>query len=137
MNEQIPHDKSLDNSISLMEEGYLFIKNRIQKYNSPIFEARLLGQQVICISGEEAVKIFYNDDLFQRKGAAPKRIQKTLFGENAIQTLDREAHRKRKALFRSLMTSSEEKRLGELVREQWRASMIRWEGAEEVILFEE
>lgn len=37
MNEQIPHDKSLDNSLTLMQEGYLFIKNRTERYQSDLF----------------------------------------------------------------------------------------------------
>ncbi|SCG99242.1 MULTISPECIES: hypothetical protein [unclassified Romboutsia] len=64
---QVPHDKSLDNTIDLLQEGYLFIKNRIEQYHSDIFETHLLGQKVICITGEEAAKLFYNPKLFYRK----------------------------------------------------------------------
>ncbi|RSD29098.1 cytochrome P450 [Mesobacillus subterraneus] len=133
----IPHDKSLDNSITLMKEGYLFIQNRMKKYNSDIFTARLLGEQVICISGEEAARIFYDNDRFQRKGAAPKRIQKSLFGEDAIQTMDGQRHIHRKLLFMSLMTPPQQKLLGQLVREQWQDSVTKWKEKNEVILFEE
>jgi fatty-acid peroxygenase len=133
----IPHDKSLDNSIALMKEGYLFIQNRMKKYNSDVFTARLLGEQAICISGEEATKLFYDNDRFQRKGAAPKRIQKSLFGENAIQTMDGQSHIHRKLLFMSLMTPPHQKLLGQIVREQWQASAQRWHEKEEVILFDE
>lgn len=133
----IPHDKSLDNSIALMKEGYLFIQNRMKKYNSDVFTARLLGEQAICISGEEATKLFYDNDRFQRKGAAPKRIQKSLFGENAIQTMDGQSHIHRKLLFTSLMTPPNQKLLGQIVREQWLASAQGWHEQEEVILFDE
>jgi fatty-acid peroxygenase len=34
MNEQITHDKALDNSLTLMREGYLFIRNRVERYQS-------------------------------------------------------------------------------------------------------
>jgi fatty-acid peroxygenase len=137
INEQVPHDKSLDNSLALMREGYLFIKNRVDRYRSDLFEARLLLQKVICMSGEEAAKLFYDPDRFQRHGAAPKRVQKTLFGENGIQTLDGDAHILRKLLFMSLMTPPQQKRLAELAMEQWKASISRWEGAEKVVLFDE
>lgn len=137
MNEQVPHDKSLDNSLALMREGYLFIKNRVDRYQSDLFEARLLGQKVICMSGEEAAKVFYDPERFQRKGAAPKRVQKTLFGENAIQAMDGEAHTHRKLLFMSLMTPPHQKRLAELAMEQWQASISKWEGAGNVVLFDE
>lgn len=53
-----PHDPSLDNSIKLMQEGYLFIKNRVEKYHSDLFEARILFQPVICMTGKEAASSF-------------------------------------------------------------------------------
>jgi fatty-acid peroxygenase len=137
VNVQIPHDRSLDNSLALMQEGYLFIKNRVEKYQSDLFEARLLGQQIICMSGEEAAKVFYDSEKFQRSGAAPKRVQKTIFGVNAIQTMDGEAHIHRKLLFISLMTPPHQKRLANLAMEQWEASAVKWEAVEEVVLFEE
>ncbi len=133
----IPHDKSLDNSIALMNEGYLFISNRMERYHTDIFEARLLGEQVICFTGEEAAKVFYDTDRFQRKGSAPKRVQKTLFGGNAIQTMDGEAHIHRKLLFLSLMTPPNQLRLSRLVTDFWRASIEKWEVADQIILFEE
>ena len=137
MNEDIVHDKSLDNTIALLQEGYLFIKNRVDKYQSDLFENRLLGQKVICMTGEEAAKVFYDLERFQRKGATLKRVQKTLFGENAIQAMDGEAHIHRKHLFMSLMTPLHQKRLAELTMERWEASIDKWEGAKEVVLFDE
>ncbi|WP_205677343.1 cytochrome P450 [Aquibacillus halophilus] len=137
MNERIPHDKSLDNSLALIQEGYLFISNRVERYHSDIFEARLMGQNVICMSGAEAAKIFYDDEKFQRKGAAPKRVQKTLFGQNAIQSMDGEEHIHRKLLFMSLMTPPKQDRLAKLVLEQWMACIPEWEQAEQIVLLEE
>jgi fatty-acid peroxygenase len=138
LNEQIPHDKSLDNSLALMKEGYEFIPNRKEKYESELFEARLLGQRVICISGEEAARLFYDTDRFKRNGAAPKRIQKTLFGENAIQTMDGDAHIHRKLLFMSLMTPPHQKRLAQMAMEEWKAAAAKWEkDGSEIVLLEE
>lgn len=137
LNEQVPKDKTLDNSLSLMQEGYLFIKNRTDQYQSDLFEARLLGQKVVCMSGKDAAKIFYDTNLFQRQNASPKRIQKTLFGVNAIQSMDGDAHLHRKRLFMSLMTPAHQKRLAELTKDQWEASISVWEQVDKVILFEE
>ena len=86
----VPHDRGLDNTIDLLNEGYMFIKNRVEQYKSDIFETHLIGQKVICMTGEEAAKIFYDPELFYRNGATPKRVQKTLFGVGAIQSLDGE-----------------------------------------------
>lgn len=137
MNEQVPHDKTLDNSLALMQEGYLFIKNRVDRYQSDLFETRLLLQNAICISGEEAAKLFYDTERFQRHGAVPKRVQKTLFGENGIQSLDGDAHILRKLLFMSLMTPPQQKRLAELAMEQWQDSVGKWEDAKKIVLFDE
>lgn len=134
---QIPNDKGIDSTLALSQEGYLFIKNRADKHKSDIFETHLFGQKVICITGKEAAKLFYDPELFLRQGVAPKRVQKTLFGENAIQGMDGKAHVHRKALFLSLMTPDNEKRLASLVEEEWKAVIPKWENSEEVNLFEE
>lgn len=135
--EQVPQDKSIDNTIAIVQEGYMFIKNRIDQYQSDIFETRLLGQKVICMSGEEAAKVFYDPELFKRNGAAPKRVQKTLFGENAIQSMDGEAHIHRKHLFLSLTTPVHQKQLAILVMEKWQKSIINWKDTENIVLFDE
>ncbi len=137
MNERIPHDKSLDNSLTLMQEGYMFVKNRTERYQSDLFQARLLGKTFICMTGAEAAKLFYDTERFQRQNALPKRLQKTLFGVNAIQTMDGDAHLHRKLLFLSLMTPPHQKRLAELITEEWKAAVTRWEKAEQVVLLEE
>ncbi|WP_368488318.1 cytochrome P450 [Clostridium sp. BJN0013] len=137
VNELIAHDKGLDNTFNLLKEGYLFIKNRIDQYQSDLFETHLLGQKVICMTGEEAAKVFYDPGRFQRNGAAPKRVQKTLFGENGIQTMDGETHTHRKNLFKSLTTSLYQRHLAELTLEKWQASVDKWEDTEKVVLFDE
>lgn len=135
--EHIPKDKGIDNTFALLQEGYLFIRNRVDRYQSNLFETHLFGQKVICMTGEEAAKLFYNEELFQRNGAAPKRVQKTLFGENAIQTMDDEEHIHRKHLFMSLMTPPSQKILAELVMEKWKSSIDKWEHGKEIVLFNE
>ncbi|WP_181350671.1 cytochrome P450 [Thalassobacillus sp. CUG 92003] len=132
-----PHDKGLDKSLSLIKEGYQFIPNRTRFYQSDIFTVRLLGEQVICTSGKEAAEVFYNNALFQRKGAAPKRVQKTLFGEDAVQAMDGSAHEHRKMLFMSLMTESRLHYLADLTKEQWQSRIQRWKNMDSVVLFDE
>ncbi|TLS37095.1 cytochrome P450 [Pseudalkalibacillus caeni] len=136
-NGQVPHDKTLDNTLTLIKEGYPFIKKRVERYQTDLFETRLLGQKVVCMSGEEAAKKFYDRELFKRNGALPKRILKSLFGENAVQTMDGDAHIHRKLLFVSLMTPPHQKRVAELVMDEWQSAAEKWKGMEEVVLFEE
>ncbi|WP_291579050.1 cytochrome P450 [Clostridium sp. UBA6640] len=133
----IAQDKSIDNTHALLQEGYLFIKNRVDKYQSDIFETRLLGEKVICMTGKQAAELFYDQERFQRNGAAPKRIQKTLFGENAIQTMDGQTHIHRKSLFMSLMTPLHQEKLAELVMEKWEAAIGKWQVSEKIVIFDE
>lgn len=137
ISDQIPRDKTLDNSLALLSEGYLFIPNRCRRYQSDIFQTRLLGQRVICMSGEEAAEVFYDNERFQRKGAAPKRVQKTLFGKNGVQTMDGAAHKHRKQLFMSLMTPERLHVLTDITRKQWEVARSKWDKLDKVVLFKE
>jgi fatty-acid peroxygenase len=136
-NSIVPSEKGLDKTISLLKEGYLFINNRMDKFNSDIFTVRLLGQDVICIRGEEAVKIFYDSEKFQRNGAAPNRIQQTLFGKNAVQTMDDEKHLHRKLLFMSLLTPEHQQKLANLTTVYLEEAIKQWEQRDQIVLFDE
>lgn len=135
--EHIKNEKSLDSTIALATEGYLFIKNKIDQYQTDVFETRLFGKKVICMSGEEATKMFYNSELLQRNGAMPKRIQHTLVGEEAIQTLDGEEHIRRKQQFMSLMKPVNIKYLVNIFNNNLDNYINRWGNSERVVLFEE
>ncbi|KLV23634.1 fatty acid beta-hydroxylating cytochrome P450 [Niallia circulans] len=136
-NSNVPSDKGLDKTITLLKEGYLFINNRMDKFNTDIFTVRLLGQNVICIKGEEAVKIFYDTEKFQRNGAAPNRVQQSLFGKNAVQTMDDEKHLHRKLLFMSLLTPEHQQKLANLTTVYLEEAIKQWEQRDQIVLFDE
>lgn len=136
-NSNVPSDKGLDKTITLLKEGYLFINNRMDKFNTDIFTVRLLGQNVICIKGEEAVKIFYDSEKFQRNGAAPNRVQQSLFGKNAVQTMDDEKHLHRKLLFMSLLTPEHQQKLANLTTVYLEEAIKQWEQRDQIVLFDE
>ena len=97
---RIPEDRSLDSTLALALDGYKFISKKCQRYQTNIFQTRLLLEKTICFKGEEAAKLFYNPEKFTRKKAAPMRIKKTLFGQGGVQGLDGDAHRQRKQRFK-------------------------------------
>lgn len=136
INEQIPKEKKLDNSFAVANDGYLFIKNRVYNYHSDLFQTRLFTKKAICMSGKEAAKIFYNPELFQRLGATPKHVQKTLFGEKAIQSMDGKAHVVRKHLFLSLTAPEKQKHLAGLVIHEWLTLSREWDMMENISLFD-
>ena len=133
----IPEGRSLDSTLALALDGYKFISKRCQRYQSELFQTRLLLEKTICFQGAEAAKIFYDPEKFSRKAAAPKRLQKTLFGQGGVQGLDGDAHRHRKQMFMSLMTDERIKQLANLTREQWRTYAKQWEKIDKVVLFNE
>ncbi len=137
MSKIIPHEKSMDDALALLQEGYLYIKNRLDKHKSDLFQTHLLGQEVICISGKEAAKVFYDTARFARKNAAPKRVQKTLTGENTVQGMDDDAHIHRKSLFMLLTTKQNPKTLADLATKEWEAVISKWGTAEKIVLFDE
>lgn len=136
--EQIPVDHGIDNTFKILTEGYKYITNRREEFNSNLFETRVLGgQKTVCISGKEAAEIFYDNEKFHRQGAAPKRVLKTLFGEDGVQTLDGEAHHNRKALFMSLMSSERLEDMKNILKDVWEESIDHWEDMGSVHVYKE
>ena len=134
---KIPQDRSLDSILALKFEGYEFVSKRCQRYQTDIFQTRLLLKKTICLRGESATKIFYDPEKFIRKQAAPKRLQKTLFGQGGVQGMDGDAHRHRKQMFMSLMSDEGIQRLADLTKEQWLAYARKWSQMDRVVLFDE
>lgn len=134
---RIPRDKSPDSTLALLLDPYRFIAKRCRRYGTEVFQARILLRRTLCLSGPEAARLFYNPGYFSREGAAPGRVQKTLFGRGGVQTLDGEEHRHRKRMFMSLMTPSAIGRLGDIAAAEWNNRARRWAGLERVVLYEE
>ncbi|MBB4823499.1 fatty-acid peroxygenase [Sporosarcina luteola] len=133
----LPVEKGFDHTFDLLTEGYRFMQKRFDSSDTKVFETRLLGKKMICMVGRDAVELFYDPARFQRSRAVPKRVQKTLFGENGVQTMDGAAHHARKALFLSLMTEDRISFLHTLTLEQWRVRAQKWTTGQPVILFDE
>ncbi|GAA0430857.1 fatty-acid peroxygenase [Lentibacillus halophilus] len=133
----IPHEKGLDHTCNMLLEGYNYIGNRRKRFGSDIFQTRLLGENVICMGGEEAAQIFYDETKFKRKGVAPERVKKTLFGKKGVQGMDGSAHKHRKQLFMSFMTSDRINDLKDITERQWAIAAADWEQRRKVVLFQE
>ncbi|MEO4054890.1 cytochrome P450 [Solibacillus sp. CAU 1738] len=137
MENQMPREEGIDHSISLLKEGYKFIVNRQRKLHANVFETRILGKKAICMIGEEAAKLFYDTDKFQRNGAAPNRVVQTLFGENSVQTLDGAAHRHRKEMLMSVMTKEEVARIVDIVKLKWEQAIDQWSQKDQIVFYNE
>ena len=62
-----PKEEGIDHTLAVMREGYQYISNRRDSFQSTVFETRLLGERVIYLSGEEAASIFYDNEKFVRQ----------------------------------------------------------------------
>lgn len=134
---RMPRDEDFDSTLALLRDPYGLISKRCRHYGTDLFEPRLLLRRTICMTGPETAELFYDQERFVRRGAAPGRVQKTLFGRGGVQGLDDEAHRHRKQMFMALMTPERIQHLGELSAEQWRIQARNWASMDRVVLYDE
>ncbi|MCE0488289.1 cytochrome P450 [Ornithinimicrobium sediminis] len=126
--EPLIHDHGLD----FLLKGYAFADDLRARSGDPKagsrVRLRLLGGDALLVRGEEGVRLFYDTDKVQRKGALPKVVGGGLFGKGSVHGLDDEAHRHRKALFvRALMDPESVARLLEESAVEWHQTIAsRW-----------
>ncbi|SFI22855.1 cytochrome P450 [Modicisalibacter xianhensis] len=130
----IPLDSSRESSVALLREGNTFISTRCERYDTDIFRARLMMEKTICLRGEAAARLFYDEQRFTREGAAPGLLVKTLFGVGGVQGLDGEAHRVRKRMFMDLMSDADIKELTHFAVEEWQQAIKSWQRQTQVVL---
>jgi fatty-acid peroxygenase len=134
-----PREPGLDHSMALLKEGYRFIGNRCQRYDSDVFETRLVMSRVLCVTGEDAARMFYVPDRFTRRGALPPTALTLLQDIGSAATLDGTAHRHRhrKRMFMSLMTRPALERMDRIAAELWRSRSEAWQRKAQVVLHDE
>lgn len=133
----IPKTKELDSTLSLINEGFNFLPSRRKELESDIFETRLLGKKSLCIAGEEAAAVFYDNKYFKREGAAPKPLKKTLLGDGGIHGRDGEDHHHQKRMFLSMMTPERLEDMKRLAVQELDRKASQWENMEQVMLLDE
>lgn len=127
----------MDSTFGIFTTGYPYFLKKFRKQDSDIYKTRLLFKKAIVMKGEAAAKIFYNTEKFKRKEAAPKRLQKTLFGEGGVQGLDGKRHRHRKELFMRFMNPDSIQQLEKYFNKHWLLKLKEWEDVRSINLFEE
>ncbi|HYX35988.1 MAG TPA: cytochrome P450 [Oligoflexus sp.] len=133
----MPQDKTLDGTLELLSDGYRYISKRCEKYQTKVFESRIMLQKVICMQGEAASRLFYEPDRFTRKGAMPPTTLKLLQDTGSVQELDGEDHRWRKQMFLSMMKPQSLQNLSNQFAEQWLLQLEGWTRKKEIILLRE
>lgn len=134
---KIPHDSGLENTLKLKKEAYDFIPSRMKKLETDIFSTHLMAKKVICITGADAVPLFYDQNKFTRKDAAPGYVKKSLFGQKTVHGLEGEEHKERRAFFLSVLTKQEQDRFIRIFKEYLDKSISVWEFHEPIVLYNE
>jgi fatty-acid peroxygenase len=133
----VPTDGGFDHTLALLSEGYRFLPDRFERFGADIFSTRLMLRKALCVRGEDAARMFYQPGRFTRRHALPPTTMALLQDFGSVMALDGEAHRKRKAMFMSLLGPLERQRLVGLAVAQWRAHFARWPSLPSVIVHRE
>jgi fatty-acid peroxygenase len=137
MKVDVPRDKGIDRTLSVLKDGYEFIQKRVQNHHLDVYETKVLGQKVALLSGMEGARLFYDNERMKRSGAMPSHILKSLFGEGGVQGLDGKVHEHRKLLFMNLMTTERLQDLHTITTNLWQQFACKWEHKRKIVLFDE
>ncbi|HYD26613.1 cytochrome P450 [Brevundimonas sp.] len=121
-----------DRTAGYLSDGYEFLTRRIPA--SGWLELRLGGLPAVAIGGGDAPEAFYTPGRFTRAGAMPPTTLRLLQDKGSVQSLDGEAHRRRKGQFLALMTSASIARLTSLFEAAWRRRVEDWPRDEPFVL---
>ncbi|NYH80309.1 fatty-acid peroxygenase [Actinopolyspora biskrensis] len=127
-----------DSTLAVLTEGYAWLPSRWNNAAGPLVRTRLLGQRAVGLRGPEAVRLFYDEQNVSRSTAVPEPVLSTLFGHEAVHTLDGPAHRTRRAIFGSLVREAgSTNELVEAVTAAWDEESSSWRDRPGVVLFDE
>ncbi|MEV8596043.1 cytochrome P450 [Streptomyces sp. NPDC052012] len=127
----------IDRTLPLLTEGYAWLPNRMRDSSGPVVRTRILGRPALALRGPEAVRFFYDEQNVHRQRAIPEPVLGTLFGHEAVHTLDGTAHRTRKAMFLPLLAPERIAGLVEEVTAAWDDAVPAWGRRGAVVLFDE
>ncbi|HYC00164.1 MAG TPA: cytochrome P450 [Candidatus Limnocylindrales bacterium] len=133
----IPRDSALAAVRHMARNPYTFISERARVVGADVFEVALPFQKIICMTGAAACELFYDHRRFLRQGAAPGRIQKTLFGQGGVQGLDDEPHRHRKEMFLGLLAPEAVSALTAEFERCWQKEVATWKSQDSITLYHE
>ncbi len=107
-------------TLSLLRHGYRFEAHLAESGGSPATTTvRVLGRSALLVSGEEAVRLFYDQDVMVRDGAVPGPLSDELFGAGAVHGLDGRAHAHRKAVHLAALGPADVSAFVEALERSW------------------
>lgn len=132
----MPTSPLIDRSLPALVQGYAWLPGLLRDRPDGVARTRVMGKPALVVRGPEAVRFFYDEHHVGRGGALPEPVLSTLFGHDAVHTLDGGAHRARKEFFLPLLHPDRVAGLVEQVTAAWDEAVREWSGAEQVVLFD-
>ncbi|WP_411576632.1 cytochrome P450 [Streptomyces mutabilis] len=133
---QMPTAPLIDRSLPALLQGYSWLPSVLRERPDGVARTRVLGKPALVVRGPEAVRFFYDQENVHRGGALPGPVLSTLFGHDAVHTLDGDAHRARKEFFLPLLRPDRISGLVEHVTAVWDDAVRQWGEAEQTVLFD-
>lgn len=120
----------LGETASFFRDPIAFFETRFRRHGR-VFKTRILGDDVVCLVGREAVGLLYDERHFQRAGGSPAHFRQ-VFGEQAVVFKDGAEHRRTRRLMAPLFSDEALAGYRETVDRVVRRYVERWEHAGEV-----
>ncbi len=115
-----------DRTVNLMHTGHRLSGWLRERTAGSAALLRPFGHRFLVVRGQEGVDLFYDPERVGRREATPGPIALTIFGRNAVHTLDGAAHRHRKQLFLEVTGPELVADLRERVSDKWARELERW-----------
>src|SRR5688572_18473072 len=93
----------LGETLPFLKDPFGFMEERRRRYGD-VFRTRILGEDVIALSGPDAITFFYDTRYFTRADASPPNLQEILHPDAVTFLDDSEHHRKRRSLMMHAFT---------------------------------
>ena len=122
--------------MSVLLQGYNWLPALRAESPSGVVHTRVLGQRAVGLCGPAAARFFYDEDHVQRHTAVPWPVQNTLFGKQAVHTLDGAEHRHRKDIFLTAISPETVEALAGRVGAAWDDEVASWAPGRPVVLFD-
>ncbi len=126
----------IDRSPPALVQGYSWLPGLLREHPDGVARTRVMGKPALAVRGPEAVRFFYDEHNVRRGGALPGPVLSTLFGHDAVHTLDGDAHRARKEFFLPLLQADRIAGLVEHVIPVWDDAVREWNRAGQAVLFD-
>ena len=118
----------LDQTLALALKGYAWLPDLRRRASGRPVVTRVTGRRAVGIEGPHATRFFYGEGNLERHPALPHPVVSTLFGEDAVHTLDGAAHRARKSIFVSLLMNDGIDALAKTAGEGFDEAAESWRG---------